>query len=201
MLRLCLRPSHADLPCISTPPMPRKELDEGSFSDDGHLLGACEHLSDNSDISHQLTEHVGAIRSATAEVLHHRLSGPAPAEPHGFHKETPPCPHRGRPRSHRKAHGKTDRRKKGSDHSPAPMASDSDPESLAELRRQVCMPSGPGVGSEPPQPSWSRGSWQEGRRASLQQLLPLDRGHLLDQTIEEVSVVHDCDVWFLTREV
>lgn len=182
-----VRPSHADLPCISTPPVPRKELDEVCFSGDGHLLDTCERLSDNNpDISHQLADQVGAAQSAIAEVIHDQLSGPAIAEERGTHAlytESPSCPHQGRPTSHRKAHRKTNRRKNSSDHSPPLMGPDSDPESLAELRRHVCTRSGPRVDSEPPSHLRPWCSWQEERREA-----PQDRGRLLDQTIEEVSV-------------
>lgn len=178
-----LRPSHADLPCVSTAPVPRKELDDVWFSEDGHLVGSRERLSDNHpDIPPQLADQVGASQSAAAEVIHHRLSGAAPAEERGTRASstgTPSCP-QGRPTPHRKAHRKTDRRKKSSEHSPGPMAPHSDPES----GNHACTCShAPGDGKPPAQlrPWWS---WQEGGREEP----PLGQGHLLDQTIEEVSV-------------
>ncbi|CAG01323.1 unnamed protein product [Tetraodon nigroviridis] len=58
------RPSHADLPWISTLPVPRKQLDEAAcFSDGRHLLGPCERLSNNNPhMSHQLANQVGATQ-------------------------------------------------------------------------------------------------------------------------------------------
>lgn len=151
------------------------------FPDDGHLLGTCERLSNNNpDISYHLAYQVGDTHSATAKVIHHRLSGPALAEERGtsgFSTETPSCTHQGQPTSHRKAHQKTNKRKTSSEHSPPPVAPDSDPECLAELRHHVCTRSGPRVEGEP---SPRLRPWQEERKE--------DQGHLLDQTIEEVSV-------------
>lgn len=101
--------------------------------------------------------------------------------------------------SHRKAHRKTNRRKTSSDHSPPQTGPDSDPEALAELRRPVCTRSGPPVDSEPPSHLRPCCSWQEERREAPPELVPSDRGRLLDQTIEEVSVFHDLDIWFPTH--
>lgn len=194
-LRLCcvsvsVRPSHADLPWISTLPVPRKQLDEAAcFSDGRHLLGPCERLSNNNPhMSHQLANQVGATQPATAEVICGRLAGAATAEQRGkgaFYAETPPCPHQS-PTSHRKAHWKSNRRETSSDHSPPLMGPDSDPESPAALRRYVCM-GGPLVDSELPSHHRPWCSWQK-RGKALQELFALDQGSLLDQTIEEVSV-------------
>ncbi|TWW63768.1 Zinc finger-containing protein 2 [Takifugu flavidus] len=75
------RPSHADLPCISTPPLPGKELDEVFLSDVNQPLGAREHTSRNDpDIYHQPVNPVGGPQSVTAERIHDRLSGPSHAQ-------------------------------------------------------------------------------------------------------------------------
>ncbi|XP_074483287.1 DBF4-type zinc finger-containing protein 2 isoform X2 [Sebastes fasciatus] len=48
------RPSHADLPSVSAPPLPKAELDELCFSDDdSRSLGTREHLSSSDDASCQ----------------------------------------------------------------------------------------------------------------------------------------------------
>lgn len=52
----------------------------------------------------------------------------------------------------------------------------------------MCAGSGPRGASEPPSPLWPWCSWEEQRSTATQELFANDRGRLLDQTIEEVSV-------------
>lgn len=204
VLRWCLglsvRPSHADLPCISTPPLPRTGIDEACFSDDSHLLGTCEHPSvNNPDVSHQLANQVGVTQSVTAEVIHDRLSGPVREEEqgtHALHAETASCHDHTRPTAPRKAHRKTNRRKTSSNDSPPRVAvqsgpqSDpqSDPQSVAELRPHACTHGGLGADTGPPSDLGPWSSRQEERREA-QDISSLDQGSLLDQTIEEVSLL------------
>lgn len=189
---LSARPSHADLPCISTPPLPGKGLDEAFLSDVNQPLGAREHTSRNDpDIYHQPVNQVGGTQSVTAERIHDRFSAPIREEEQGTHAlyaEMPSFhPHQTRPTSHRKAHRKTNRRKcSNDDDSPPLMNPDSDLQSHAQLKRYVCTQSGPSVDTGPPSQLRPWCSWHKERREAHKEVFSLDQCKLLDQTIEEV---------------
>ncbi|GLD68002.1 DBF4-type zinc finger-containing protein 2 isoform X1 [Lates japonicus] len=108
------RPSHADLPSVSTPPLPRAELDELRFSDnDSQSLGTREHLPSSDDLSCQPAnqQEDGGVHSQLGE----GVTGGAPgSQPHKDHNpvqrpETRPGPSDLRPwlswqRERREAH-------------------------------------------------------------------------------------------------
>lgn len=136
-LSISVRPSHADLPNVSTPLLPERGLDQVYFSDDNHVLGTREHPSDNiPNISHQLVNQVGGTQSVTAEGIHDRLSETVREREQGTHAlsaETPSFhPNQARSTSHRKAHRKTNRRKCSNDDSPPLMSPDYDDSSDEE---------------------------------------------------------------------
>ncbi|XP_035494688.2 DBF4-type zinc finger-containing protein 2 isoform X2 [Scophthalmus maximus] len=91
------RPSHADLPSVSSPPLPRPELDElRFFDDDSPLLGNREQLPSSDDT---MRSRSGAIQDRQEDI------GTAPTgHTHSPHYQAPPS-------VHRKAHRKTNRRK------------------------------------------------------------------------------------------
>lgn len=188
---LSARPSHADLPCISTPPLPGKGFDEVFLSDVNQPLGAREHTSPNNpDIYHQPVNQVGGTQSVTAERVNDKLSGPVREEEQAtntLYAETPPFyPNQTRPTSHRKAHRKTNRRKCSNDDSPPLMSPDSDLESHAQLKRDVCTQRGPNVDTRPPSQLKPWCSWHKERREAQKEVFSVDQCKLLDQTIEEV---------------
>ncbi|XP_077440114.1 DBF4-type zinc finger-containing protein 2 isoform X2 [Vanacampus margaritifer] len=172
------RPSHADLPSVSTPLLPREELDEVCFSGDDDLsLGTREHLPSSNNVSTNQEEDGGPCQ------LEKRLSVGADQErPTSHVKEqeearTIYSGHKNLPKHqvpvtmHRKAHRKTDRRKTRKS-----LTSDLSPEGPH-----------PGTCSLPlsvPQP-WN--SWQKERRAAFkEEIFSAPHGDLVDQTIEEV---------------
>lgn len=105
------RPSHADLPSVSAPLLPREELDDLCFSDDdSRSKGTREQLPSSDDASCQ-----------QASQKEDRLSAPIREQEEGgaaatgytqsSHLQTPPPQSQALPSVHRKAHRKTDRRK------------------------------------------------------------------------------------------
>ncbi|XP_042369072.1 DBF4-type zinc finger-containing protein 2 [Plectropomus leopardus] len=105
------RPSHADLPSVSAPPLPREELDELCFSDDeSRSQGTREHLPSSDDTSCKLTSQkedrlFASIREQDEEGTAPHTQTPPP------HTQTPPPQSQALPSVHRKAHRKTNRRK------------------------------------------------------------------------------------------
>ncbi|XP_026185233.1 DBF4-type zinc finger-containing protein 2 isoform X2 [Mastacembelus armatus] len=184
------RPSHADLPSVSAPPLPRAELDEIRFSDeDSRSLGTREHLPSSDASSCQPANHQGDNNNRshsgeriTEEASHsqERLSAPireqeegraAPTEPtYSPQAQALPPQTTATPPIHRKAHRKTNRRKTSDSSSPPPLR-------------------GTGPGPSPDRPSelrpWLR--WQKERReAQKEEAFSSDHSDPVEQTIEEV---------------
>ncbi|XP_029986448.1 DBF4-type zinc finger-containing protein 2 [Sphaeramia orbicularis] len=123
------RPSHADLPLVSAPLLPKAELAEVRFcGDDSRSHGTRENLPSSGDSSHptanQTTGEGTCIQSqedAAKEACQARLSAPIREQqeertaPTGHtqvsHSQTPPPAPQTTPPVHRKAHRKTNRRK------------------------------------------------------------------------------------------
>ncbi|XP_034460218.1 DBF4-type zinc finger-containing protein 2 isoform X2 [Hippoglossus hippoglossus] len=193
------RPSHADLPSISAPPLPRAELDELLFSDnDIWSLGNREQLPSSDDTSYQLTNQQddNSIHSQSEDrgVFQDRLSAPisdrgdkgatstghthtqAPPPP----AQTPPPHPQASPSIHRKAHRKTDRRKTSIDSSTPSRGPGPPP--------HTHLSQGPGAapGPRPPKDLGPWRNWQRDRRAGFKDRAFSDPSNTLDQTIEEV---------------
>lgn len=178
------RPSHADLPSVSAPPLPRAELDELRFSDDSRSLGTRDHLP-SSDRSANQQEDDGISQSVEGDIQG-RLSAPireqedivsSPTEPtHSPHvqQQTPPPSSQAPPSVHRKAHRKTNRRKtsesSGSSRPPR------DPNPRPQTHRDSDQGPRARLGVLGPQPCW------QGDRGQVSS----DHSNALDQTIEEV---------------
>uniref|UniRef100_A0A1A7Y239 DBF4-type domain-containing protein n=1 Tax=Iconisemion striatum TaxID=60296 RepID=A0A1A7Y239_9TELE len=126
------RPSHADLPSVSTPPLPRTDLDDVFVpKDDSLSSGIQEHLPSSGGASCQPARHEEhySVLSQSRERAHlERLSSPVRDQNHGGahpagpsclqhhktlspHAETPPPHSQAPPSVYRKAHRKTNRRK------------------------------------------------------------------------------------------
>lgn len=184
-----LRPSHTDLPSVSTPPLPKAELDEVRLSDNSQSQGTRECLPSSDDASchpARPMEEDDACSQSGDRVGQERLSVPIREQDEGIIDHTH-SPYRRAPASqletpppvHRKAHRKTNRRKTS--------------ESSSSSQR----PGGPGHGPQPhltptdhrPGPGerpWL--TWQRERREAHREDA-FSSGHTdpLDQTIEEVS--------------
>ncbi|TKS66699.1 Zinc finger-containing protein 2 [Collichthys lucidus] len=94
------RPSHADLPSVSTPPLPREELDELCFSDDdSRSLGTREHLpsSDDASMRCQPTNQQEDDTSLTRESLHQSENRTGEDPPPQSARTYRPRPHTYRP--------------------------------------------------------------------------------------------------------
>ncbi|XP_018528442.1 DBF4-type zinc finger-containing protein 2 isoform X2 [Lates calcarifer] len=196
------RPSHADLPSVSTPPLPRAELDELRFSDnDSQSLGTREHLPSSDDLSCQPAnqQEDGGVHSQLGEgvtrgSVQDRLSapireqedtGPAPTltppQAPPPHVEAPPIQSQAPPPVHRKAHRKTNRRKtsESSTSSPPHRAPGSQPH---KDHNPVQRPeTRPGPSDLRP---WL--CWQRERREAHKEEAFTDHSNALDHTIEEV---------------
>ncbi|XP_051797918.1 LOW QUALITY PROTEIN: DBF4-type zinc finger-containing protein 2 [Acanthochromis polyacanthus] len=125
------RPSHADLPSVSAPPLPRAELDELRFSDDdSRSRGTREHLPSSDDASCQGANQQpddGTCSQSGERADQKRLSAPITEQEEGGKRllqapppcsqtpppqsQTPPPQSKAPPSVHRKAHRKTNRRK------------------------------------------------------------------------------------------
>ncbi|KAM9835837.1 DBF4-type zinc finger-containing protein 2 [Aulostomus maculatus] len=169
------RPTHADLPSVSAPLLPRGALDELCFSDDeSQSLGTRKHLPCPDDVSCQLAnqeEDLGTCSQSGKEVS----------------EEAPPPHPQAPPSIHRKAHRKTNRRKSSKSLSPVPPPS-ADPVSGPGPGPEHC----PSSGLRPqtmldlkPWLSWQRQRWEEHK----QEAFSSDDSDPLDQTIEEVIQV------------
>lgn len=175
------RPSHADLPSIPAPLLPREELDEVCFSGDDDLsLGTRERLPSSNNVSTNQEEDAGGPRCQ----LEKRLSeGSGQERPSTRGKEqedarnidsrhTTVLKHRVRLPARGKAHRKIDRRKTGK-----PPTSLPSPEAP---RGDACA-----LPHSVPQP-WH--SWRKERWAAFkEEAFATPRGDLVDQTIEEVG--------------
>ncbi|XP_049611455.1 DBF4-type zinc finger-containing protein 2 [Syngnathus scovelli] len=173
------RPSHADLPSIPTPLLPREELDEVCCSGDDDLsLGTRDRLPSSNNVSTNQDDDLGPCSQ-----FEKRLSeGAGREKPSTQAKEqeearTIYSRHTNVPKHqtplpvHRKAHRKTDRRKS------------------SKSLTSALSPKGPHPGTSPPRLSVSQPwhSWQKERWAALkEEVFSMPRGDLVDQTIEEV---------------
>lgn len=126
-----MRPSHDDLPSVSTPPAPRAKLDELRFSDNSRSLGTRGKLPCSDDASRRLAnqgEDCSVLSESGGRSGLERLStpvgeqdheGPVPAGPTSSphpralppNSQAPPQHPQTPPSIHRKAHRKTNRRK------------------------------------------------------------------------------------------
>ncbi|XP_070786401.1 DBF4-type zinc finger-containing protein 2 [Enoplosus armatus] len=188
------RPSHADLPPVSAPPLPREELDVLRFSDDdSRSLGTREHLPSSDDAYCQpanqqehdricgksgegVTEGPSQERVSTP-IREQEEGGSTPAgHTHSSHTQAPPP-------VHRKAHRKTNRRKTSESLSSSPPHRGSGP-----WPPMIPGPGpGPDLGSCPPSELKPWLSWQKERReAHKEEAFSSDHTDPLDQTIEEV---------------
>lgn len=195
-----IRPSHADLPSVSAPLLPKAELDDVCSSEvDGQSAGTREHLPSCDDASpqpaNQETDY--SFHSQSEERTGHIKQdegGLIPACP-----KAPPPQHQAPPSVHKKAHRKTNRRKpsESSSSTPAPR----DPSLQDQLDPSTCQrprvtaeplaPSGPGppVPKEPRFPSSPRPflSWQRERREVQKAEAFSLNSDPVEQTIEEVG--------------
>ncbi|XP_020513770.1 DBF4-type zinc finger-containing protein 2 isoform X1 [Labrus bergylta] len=123
------RPSHADLPSVSAPPLPREELDELCFSEkDSRSLGTRDHLPSSDSTSYKPANqqeescfHSQPDEGVTEEAGQERLSAPIREQEQEGTKlegkspstntQTLPPLTQAPPPVHRKAHRKTNRRK------------------------------------------------------------------------------------------
>lgn len=171
------RPSHADLPSVSTPLLPREELDELRLSDDdGESLGTREHLPSSDHASYQPSNQQGdGLSPSHTGDTQGRKSAPIRDQREASHVETTPPRAQTTPQCaqappplHRKAHRKTNRRKTSESLSSTPPHRNPDPRPRAD-------PQDP-----PPErgPWWS---WQKERRQAL-----WSEDDAVDETIEEV---------------
>ncbi|XP_057679661.1 DBF4-type zinc finger-containing protein 2 isoform X2 [Corythoichthys intestinalis] len=170
------RPSHADLPSISTPLLPREEYDEVCFSGDDNLsLRTREHLPSSNNASTNKDEDPGPCNRSEKR-LSEGASQKRPSKKTNKQVEAKTVylgrknltSHQAMPRVHRKAHRKTDRRK---------------------TNESLNSPEGPHPSTCPlpltiPQP-WQ--SWQKERWAAFkEEVFSAPHSDLVDQTIEEV---------------
>uniref|UniRef100_UPI003AABBECA DBF4-type zinc finger-containing protein 2 n=1 Tax=Centroberyx gerrardi TaxID=166262 RepID=UPI003AABBECA len=196
------RPSHADLPSLSSPLLPREELAELCVShDDSRSLGTREELPSSDGASCQLayqqeddgTHSQSGVR-VTEEAGRERLSQPIPEQetrqtpspaadthtPLHTHQHTPPHTHTPPP-VHRKAHRKTNRRRQ-SDSSCCSSHPPPQPPSFSHPPPQPL--------PLPPQPRTDGLPWfsweKERREAQRDEAFSSDHTDILDQTIEEV---------------
>ncbi|KAM8722305.1 DBF4-type zinc finger-containing protein 2 isoform 2-T2 [Acanthopagrus schlegelii] len=169
-----LRPSHADLPSVSAPPLPREELDEICFSDnDNQSLGTREHLPSSDNASCQPTSQEegcthsqadeGAIQQrVSAPVREQEEEGAAPighthpphVQPLPPHIQAPPPHVQAPPPVHRKAHRKTNRRKASESSSSPPLRAPDpnpcpDPGLWATSNLRPCRDPGPSPDLDP----------------------------------------------------
>ncbi|XP_044043442.1 DBF4-type zinc finger-containing protein 2 isoform X2 [Siniperca chuatsi] len=146
------RPSHADLPSVSAPPLPREELDELCLSDDdSRSLGTREHLPSSDAASCQPANQQEDARicsqsgkRVTEGASQERVSTPIREQEEG--RTTPSGHTQAPPPVHRKAHRKTNRRKTSESLSSSPPHRGSGPgrRPPSELRPSLSLGLGPG---------------------------------------------------------
>ncbi|XP_047210823.1 DBF4-type zinc finger-containing protein 2 isoform X1 [Girardinichthys multiradiatus] len=162
------RPSHADLPSVSIPLLPKVELDE-VCSSDSQSLGTQEHLPSSDDASCQPA-------NEERECSFHSQSGrgaghtPCPkALPPCIN--TPPLQSQAPPSVHRKAHRKTNRRKpsesSSSTHTPSALVLQAQLDPSASKRRQAPAESNAQTSSGPTllEPTDPRTQFPSGQRS------------------------------------
>ncbi|XP_071384189.1 DBF4-type zinc finger-containing protein 2 [Centroberyx affinis] len=165
------RPSHADLPSLSSPLLPREELAELCVShDDSRSLGTREELPSSDGASCQLAyrqeddgTHSQSGARVTEEAGRERLSQPIPEQetrqtPSPAHTHTPPHTHQHTPPHthtpppvHRKAHRKTNRRRQSDSSCSSPLPPSPPPPP-------------PGPSPSPPGPGQTASPGSAGRR-------------------------------------
>ncbi|XP_029369908.1 DBF4-type zinc finger-containing protein 2 isoform X2 [Echeneis naucrates] len=187
------RPSHADLPSVSAPLLPRTELDTICFfDDDSRSLGTREHLpsSDGTSCPPANQEGEGIYSQSGDRVperdVQERLSasirqqediGTSPTHSVCLQAPQTPPPHtQGPPSVHRKAHRKTNRRKTSE------SSSSSTPPRDPNLRpHHQDLNLDQGAGTRP----WL--SWQKERREALkEEAFSSDHSDSVDRTIDQV---------------
>uniref|UniRef100_UPI0037E7315F DBF4-type zinc finger-containing protein 2 isoform X2 n=1 Tax=Semicossyphus pulcher TaxID=241346 RepID=UPI0037E7315F len=204
------RPSHADLPSVSAPLLPREEIDELCFSDNDSQ--SREHLPSSDYASYQPANQqvedsstspsgkgAGQERLLTSIREQEQGETALAGQRHSTCTQTPPSYTQAPPPVHRKAHRKTNRRKtSNSSSSSSPhRVSVTGPQPLKKLRPSACpaptsklRPSlslGLGTGPGPPSELRPWLSWQKERReAHKEEAFSSDHSDSLDQTIEEV---------------
>ncbi|XP_041834694.1 DBF4-type zinc finger-containing protein 2 [Melanotaenia boesemani] len=171
------RPSHADLPSVSAPPLPRAELDELCFSDDSRSLGTRELLPSSGDVSCQpadqedLSSPIRAQEGGSAPPGSTCVSQPRATLPH----------HQAPPSVHTKAHRKTNRRKSSDSLSKSSRGPGSEPDQDLSLRKRQRS-----TLDLRPWLSWQR----ERREAHREEAFSSDHTDPMDQTIEEVIQIY-----------
>ncbi|XP_077462395.1 DBF4-type zinc finger-containing protein 2 isoform X1 [Stigmatopora argus] len=165
------RPSHADLPSISTPLLPREELDQGCSSGIDNLsLRTREHLPSSNNASTKQGDDPGPrkqLENRLSEGPSKQANKPVEAGTFDFGRKIPKT-HEATPHVSRKAHRKTDRRKIN----------------LSRTSPENPHPSACPLPLSAPQP-WQ--SWQRERRAAFkEEIFSAPHRDLVDQTIEEV---------------
>lgn len=180
LIPLCVppfRPSHADLPSVSTPPLPREELNE-LFFDESRSLGTREHppgsdeaycqpANQGEDSGHSWPSEGGVHERLCAPIGEGEDERTSPVgHTHISHEKTPHLQVQAPPTVHRKAHRKTNRRKT-SDSSSSPPGRAPGPQTPSELR------------------PWQR--WQKERReAHKEEAFSSEHSDPVEQTMEEV---------------
>ncbi|XP_041638000.1 DBF4-type zinc finger-containing protein 2 [Cheilinus undulatus] len=202
------RPSHADLPAVSAPLLPRAKLDDICLSeDDGRLVVVREHLSDSDHASQQpanqrqgSSTHSNSGKGDGQERLsvptrEQKPEGTSPPAGTIFPTQSGPTPIQTTPAVHRKAHRKTNRRKTSEASSPphghrAPRPvplppPKTGPAISSKPRPTLCLGLGTGPGPPTERGPWL--SWERERRAGLKgEAFSSDSSDDVDQTIEEV---------------
>lgn len=201
------RPSHADLPSVSAPLLPRAELDELRFSDDdSRSRGTRERLPSSDDASCQPVNQQrdnGTCSQSGERASQERLSAPIReregAIPTGRATrsgvpspkcQTPsPQGSQAPPSVHRKAHRKTNRRKASDSSSSSRPHKGPEPQPHRQglSTGPTCNP-GPGCPAPTELRPWL--SWQKERReVQKEEAFSSDHSDPLEQTIEEVCLI------------
>ncbi|KAM9334340.1 uncharacterized protein ABDE67_022069 [Symphorus nematophorus] len=204
------RPSHADLPSVSAPLLPREELDELCFSDkDSRSPSNREHLPSFEEASCRPTNRRedNSTHSQAEWAVHERVSAAVSEHEEGgtappvgctdaSQAQAPPPVIQAPPTVHRKAHRKTNRRKTSESSSPPHRAPDAGPRPGPAFGPSPALTPGPSLTPGPgltPGPHLGPGparpwlSWQKQRReAHKEEAFSSDESNSVHQTIEEV---------------
>ncbi|XP_071335598.1 DBF4-type zinc finger-containing protein 2 isoform X2 [Trachinotus anak] len=190
------RPSHADLPSVSTPPLPRAELDELRFSDnDSRSLGTREQLPSSNTSCQPASQQeevvtAGGVQDRLCAPIRNKEDlGPTPSPHHQtppLQLQNPPLHSQTPPSVHRKAHRKTNRRKTSESSSSSPPPRGQDPSPLPHKDLIPDQGAGTRLGLVPTDlRPWL--SWQKERReAHKEETFSSEHSDPLDQTIQEV---------------
>ncbi|XP_029942418.1 LOW QUALITY PROTEIN: DBF4-type zinc finger-containing protein 2-like [Salarias fasciatus] len=167
------RPSHADLPMVSTPLLPRAAVDEPHFSDDSRSAGTPKQLPSSDEASNQQEELDICTQSGNKANDPPRRRGRGGSVPPARGQVPDPQP-QDTPPIHRKAHRKTNRRKTSE------SSSSSQPAKGPNLKPD------PGAGTRPSPGNRPWEVWQKERRDLFKEEAFSNHSELMDQTIEEV---------------